>query len=313
MLGLICVDIEGVSGLGNSGMLEDGVSDEAKRLATDDVLAAIRGIREAKSGVTVDVFDAHGMGGNLLEVELAEHCTLLGGGWMTTLRQRVNDGRLANYDFALLLGQHAGGGTLNGFMSHTNSMFVASRWNGMDAGEAPQLSWLLGHFGVPVGLVSGDSAVCREVESVLAAVPTVAVKTCGVHRGIAECVPPKTAHAAIETASAEAVELAPAPQTLFTPVLLEISFFFEHMADMAAEFPGYVRTGPMTVSYEAPGVLSAWHAYNASRVISDAGGKAELLRNLASVEAAIKRYREMVAGLNAQWLEGTLPLPTISR
>jgi D-amino peptidase len=312
---LICVDVEGISGIGDHRMLASGVRNEGKKLATDDLLAAIRGIRRASPEAAIDVFDAHGQGGNLLEDDVSEACTLLGGGWMTTLKSRVLDGSIAEYDVALLLGQHAAGGTVNGFMSHTNSMFVASRWNGMDAGEAPQLAWLLGHFEVPVGVVVGDEAVCREVDASLDGVATVVVKKAGANRGIADCIPLESAHAAIEEASALAVSQCSGltPQRLTTPVSLEIAYFFEQMADMAEQFPGFSRIGPRAVGFTAPDVLDAWHAYNTSRVISDAGGKAKLLSELASIEAAVERYHEVVADLNTQWLEGDLPFPAVSR
>jgi len=312
---LICVDVEGISGIGDHRMLDGGVTDEGKKLATEDVLAAIGGIRRVSPKAVIDVFDAHGQGANLLEEEISDSCRVLGGGWMTTLRSRVTDGSIAEYDVALLLGQHAAGGTVNGFMSHTNSMFIASRWNGMDAGEAPQLAWLLGHFEVPVGVVVGDEAVCREVDASLDGVATVIVKTAGANRGIADCLPLEEAHAAIEESSSVAISQCSGltPQRLTAPVSLEIAYFFEQMADMAEQFPGFSRIGPRAVGFAAPDFLDAWHAYNTSRVISEAGGKAKLLSELASIEAVVERYHEIVADLNTLWLEGELPLPAVVR
>ena len=95
---------------------------------------------------------------------------------MTRFFEMVKSREVAKYDAVLLLGQHAAEGTVDGFMSHTNTGDTALRVNGKDAGEAPQLAWIFGHFNVPVVLVVGDEAVVREVNALLPDIGTVSVK-----------------------------------------------------------------------------------------------------------------------------------------
>lgn len=310
---LICIDVEGVSGISNHTMLDNSVFEETKILVTDDALAAIRGVRKARPDAAIDIFDAHGMGGNLLADELDAECHLLGGGWMTTLRGMVGDGSLAKYDVALLLGQHAAAGTTNGFMSHTNTLFTASKWNGMPAGEAPQLAWLFGEFGLPVGLVVGDAAVGREVGNLLEDVDTVVVKEVGANRGLADCIPTDQAHDAIEQACCRAVESHASlrPQKLSVPVDLQILYSTTRMADMASEFPRFERADDQSVRYQAETFQEGWEAYNTSRTISEAGAKADLLADLAKLEVVVTQYKEAVAELVRVWLEAEPPFPPV--
>jgi len=174
---LLWSDMEGPSGIDDHEMFADAAMYEtARSYATQDVNAAIRGIRKADAQATIDIFDGHGMGDNLLQEELESGCNFLGGGWMTRFYEMVKSREVEKYDAVLLLGQHAAEGTVDGFMSHTNTGETALRVNGKNAGEAPQLAWLFGHFNVPVLLVVGDDAVVREANALLLGIATVSVK-----------------------------------------------------------------------------------------------------------------------------------------
>jgi D-amino peptidase len=176
---LLWSDMEGPSGIDDHEMFADAARYKtARSYATQDVNAAVRGVRRAEARAEIDVFDGHGMGDNLLEEELESGCNLLGGGWMTRFHEMVKSREVAKYDAVLLLGQHAAEGTVDGFMSHTNTGDTALRVNGKDAGEAPQLAWLFGHFNVPVVLVVGDDAVVREAKALLPGIATVAESNC---------------------------------------------------------------------------------------------------------------------------------------
>jgi len=130
--------MEGPSGVDEHEMFADlVVYKTARGYATQDVNAAIRGIREADAQAKIDIFDGHGMGNNLLTEELESGCNLLGGGWMTRFYEMVKSREVAKYDAVLLLGQHAAEGTVDGFMSHTNTGDTALRVNGRDAEKPP--------------------------------------------------------------------------------------------------------------------------------------------------------------------------------
>ena len=262
--------MEGPSGIDDHGMFADAASYRtARSYATQDVNAAIRGIRKADSQATIDIFDGHGMGDNLLQEELESGCNLLGGGWMTRFYEMVKSREAAKYDAVLLLGQHAAEGTVDGFMSHTNTGDTALRVNGKDAGEAPQLAWLFGHFNVPVVLLVGDDAVVREANALLPGIATVSVKK-ALTRERAKCIPTEIAHKLIYEASCNVIHNVKTfqPQRISPPVRIDILYSEKQMASTAARFPRTERTGENEVTYIADDYLEGWFAYNTCRVVS---------------------------------------------
>lgn len=267
---LIWSDMEGPSGVDSREMFANpALYTAAKSYATQDVNAAIRGIRKADAQAKIDIFDGHGMGGNLLEEELESSCSLLGGGWMTRFFKMVKSKEAAAYDAVLLLGQHAAEGTVDGFMSHTNTGDTALRVNGKDAGEAPQLAWLFGHFNVPVVLVVGDEAVVREANALLPGIETVSVKR-AITRSRAACIPLEEAHRLVEEASCKAIRNLEMfkPHRVSSPVRIDILYSEKQMASIAARFPRTERTGERKVTYNADDYLEGWLAYNTCRVVS---------------------------------------------
>jgi len=262
--------MEGPSGIDDHEMFADATSYKtAKSYATQDVNAAIQGIRKADAQAKIDIFDGHGMGDNLLKEELESGCNLLGGGWMTRFYEMVKSREVAKYDAVLLLGQHAAEGTVDGFMSHTNTGDTALRVNGKDAGEAPQLAWLFGHFNVPVVLLVGDDAVIREANALLPGIETVSVKK-AITRDKAKSIPSEAAHKLIYEASCKAMRNLEAftPQRVASPVRIDILYSEKQMASTAARFPRTERTGENKVTYIADDYLEGWLAYNTCRVVS---------------------------------------------
>ena len=262
--------MEGPSGIDDHEMFADAVSYKtAKSCATQDVNAAVQGIRNADAQAKIDIFDGHGMGDNLLKEELESGCNLLGGGWMTRFYEMIKSREVAKYDTVLLLGQHAAEGTVDGFMSHTNTGDTALRVNGKDAGEAPQLAWLFGHFNVPVVLLVGDDAVVREANALLPGIETVSVKK-AITRDKAKSIPSEAAHRLIYEASCKAICNLEAftPQRVASPVRIDILYSEKQMASTAAQFPRTERTGENKVTYIADDYLEGWLAYNTCRVVS---------------------------------------------
>jgi D-amino peptidase len=292
---LLWSDMEGPSGVDDQEMFADAAMYKTARShATQDVNAAIRGIRQADARAQIDIFDGHGMGDNLLTEELESGCHFLGGGWMTRFYEMVKSLEVATYDAVLLLGQHAAEGTADGFMSHTNTGDTALRVNGKDAGEAPQLAWLFGHFNVPVLLVVGDDAVGREAKALLPGIATVSVKK-AFARDKAKSIPIEAAHELICGASCKAIGNLEAfrPQRVSLPVRIGVLYSEKQMASTAARFPRMERTGENEVSYVADDYLEGWLAYNTCRVVSRMHILEELLMFLAkALTDDIQQVRE---------------------
>ena len=96
----------------------------------------------------------------------------------------------------MLVGYHAMAHTPDGVLCHTQSSRADSRYwyNDREFGEIGQEAMVFGHFDIPIVLVTGDEAACREAREFLGErVVTVAVKK-GYNRESCLMVPPARAH-----------------------------------------------------------------------------------------------------------------------
>lgn len=261
---LIWCDIEGISGIDDP---ETGFTDENyKHLATAEINAAIKGLK--KGGVKkVDIFDGHGMGGNLIIDDLDDIADYLGGGWMYTLADLIRTEKLKDYDALVLIGLHAQEGTKDGFIAHTNSGFTALRINEKPVGEIHQAIWLLGYFGVPTLLVSGDEAAIRETEHFFPEIATVSVKKKEEDKFV--CFPLEDIYTQLEEkTSVKIMNLKNIKlHSLTGPIDVEILYSFAKSADDMIIFPGYEKKDERTVIYKANDYLEAFWAYHGFRVV----------------------------------------------
>jgi len=80
---LICANVESASGVGRDEMLGDERFPQVQECITGDVNACVQGIGHIEPDAAIDLFDAHGKGGNVLETKLEQGVRLLGGGGLT--------------------------------------------------------------------------------------------------------------------------------------------------------------------------------------------------------------------------------------
>ncbi len=259
---MIWVDAEGISGITSWEQVLAGRSryEEGRRLITMEVNAAVRGAKLAGAREIV-VVDCHGAGGehsfrNLIPELLetgAEY--ILGAAW-TTYTKPLEQG----FEAAIFLGFHAKAGTPDGVLSHT----VSESWlnfylNGEPTGEIAICAGVCGHFGVPVLLVTGDAATCREAKATLGeAVKTVPVKE-GLSRFAARCLPPQEAWRRIEMAVAEIVQYPPSvpPFQPPTPTTLRVEFTVPDQVRNYLE-NGVRQVDERTVEVTAENFYAAW-------------------------------------------------------
>jgi D-amino peptidase len=228
----IMTDMECVSGI----TMEDNLNassphyQDTRAGLTGDVNAAVEGC--FRGGATaVVVKDAHGLPGNLILDDLDPRVQLVPAdpaNW---------SGLDASVDATLMLGQHAKAGTMNAFLDHTQSSasifdFTA---NGTSLGEMGQWALMAGHFNVPVIMLAGDDAACREAAALLPRIRTVSVGTAGGRLHMAAR--PRSA-VRPEITAAVAAALAdragwPAPYKLKTPLTVRVTFHRTDMADRA--------------------------------------------------------------------------------
>jgi D-amino peptidase len=180
-------DMEGASGLftrDQAWYWEPGVGPETaeagRRLLMADVDAASAAALAAGADEVI-VCDTHHGGGNIRpEAMLPDPRITYHGRSTATLAdgtRRVFPGLDETVDGFLLLGHHAKAGTPDAFLPHTNSLAWADyRINGRSVGEIGIEACYAGHWGVPLVLVQGDEAGCREAAAQFPDVLTAPVK-----------------------------------------------------------------------------------------------------------------------------------------
>ena len=264
---LIMSDMEGVSGIvvweqvnGGAAMFEEG-----RHLYTEEINAAVRGAKAA-GATEIVVVDCHGAGqgwtfNSLIPDKIHPDCEWVAHhGW-----GRYEDMWEDGCDACLLIGMHARNGTPDGVLCHTiSSVQYRNLWFNDDlVGETGVNAALNGAYGVPIALVTGDAAVCREARELLGDdLPTVAVKQ-GLSRYSARQLPPVRARQLIEDAARDALTdltgVKPYVPDVPTTIKIELS-----SVDKLAEFKGRQGveiTGPVTVESRAKDWLTAWNQF----------------------------------------------------
>jgi D-amino peptidase len=203
-------DMEGVSGIvvwdqvtGGSPMYEEG-----RKLYTEEINAAVRGAKRAGAEEIV-VVDCHGAGdgwtfNSLIPELLDSDCEWVAHHPWSRYTEMFETG----CDACLLIGMHARNNTADGVLCHTISTVKwYNLWFNDDiVGEVGINAALCGHYGVPIALVTGDEAVCRESQSLMGdGLTTVAVKR-GLSRYSARQIPPVRARQMIEDGAYRALQ-----------------------------------------------------------------------------------------------------------
>jgi D-amino peptidase len=103
------------------------------------------------------------------------------------------------FDGVVLLGYHAMKGTADGVLNHTRSSMTEMRYwyNERESGEIAQTALLAGHLGIPVIMVTGDTATCREATRFLGRNVITVVTKRGISREAAELYPLQETRTAI--------------------------------------------------------------------------------------------------------------------
>src|SRR5512132_2344649 len=194
--------MEGVGGIVKGDQTNAGrpMFEEGRKLYTEEINAAVRGAKAA-GATEIVVMDCHGAGegytfNSLIPELLDPACEYVVQQEWTEYTAFLESG----CDAALFVGMHAMAGTADGVLSHTVSgqAWRSLSFNGTLVGETGINAALCGHWGVPVLLVTGDRAVCKEGRELLGdGLTTVEVKE-GLGRFSARMKTPQEARMLIE-------------------------------------------------------------------------------------------------------------------
>jgi D-amino peptidase len=262
----ISVDMEGIWGIVHGDQTTPGTPDYAAgcALMVADVNAAVEGALAA-GATEVVVNDSHGSMRNIDPARLDPRAVLISG---TPKPLSMMQGIDASFAACLFIGYHAKAGTENAILDHTISGSVVRgiKVNGVEMPELGLNAALAGYYGVPVVLVSGDTAVCRQTEEVLGkAVVTVAVKE-AYGRLAAKLVPMVEAREKIRQGVKEALgKLAGAkPYKLAAPYNFELATHVSAQADMGAMLlPSVKRPDARTLTFTANDFIEGFRTLRA--------------------------------------------------
>ena len=262
---LIMSDMEGVSGIVKWSQVNGGAPmyEEGRRLYTEEINAAVRGAKAA-GAVEIVAVDCHGAGGdwtfNSFVPELLDPaCDWVSGHPWSRYTEMFETG----CDVAVMVGMHARSGTPDGVLGHTISTTTWRNlyFNDDVVGEFGINAALCGHYGVPVAVITGDEATCREgrelVGEKLAAV--------GVKRGLgrysARNVPPVRARGMIEEGVREALRRRdwPRPYVPKAPTTITIELSTVDSANQFRDRHGVELPEPLRVVSRGKDWMEAWN------------------------------------------------------
>ena len=261
----ISVDMEGVAGVihwedvGREGM-DYGLF---RKLMTQEANAAIMGALDA-GATTMVVRDSHGSARNILPDQLHSAAELIrdwSGGPLSMM-----EGIDETFDAVIFIGYHARAGTSDAVLKHTMTGTIFDVvLNGKRMPECGINAFIAGNYGVPVVMVSGDSAVCEQAKELFGDVETVAVKE-GIGKA-AKMLHPEKAQALIRKKTARALKRLKdfKPFKLNPPYTMEVTFTEEEIAYRSAWIPGAKRTGERSVSFTSSDFMEVLKFFRLAR------------------------------------------------
>ncbi len=233
-----------------------------RRYYTQEVRAAIDGARQAGVGEIL-VNDSHGPMHNLLFDELPTDVRVIFGNRKPYSMAQSADG---GFGGAFFVGYHGAVGDENAVLCHTYtpSVIYEVRVNDVVCSEATINAGLLGYYGVPLLLITGDRTTVQGAQRQMPWVCGAIVKE-SIGSFAADSLTPAAAQALIRDAARQAIARAQEAQPYrFTPpVTLDVQLVTAAQADLVATIPGFTRTGGRSVRFvhaEFPVVFRAFVA-----------------------------------------------------
>jgi D-amino peptidase len=160
----------------------------------------------------------------------------------------------ANSSFggAFFVGYHGGAGEADAVLCHsyTPSVVYDVRVNGIRCSEAVFNAGLLGYFGVPLLLVTGDRTTVAGVRALMPWVRGVVVKESIGNFAAASMAPAAAQRAIREGARAALAGVSQAQAYRFEPPIeLDVDVVKTEQADLVETIPGFRRTGARSVRF----------------------------------------------------------------
>ncbi len=219
-----------------------------RRYYTQEVAGAIDGAR-AGGAAAVLVNDSHGAMRNLLLDELPADVRVIFGSRKPFSMVQDADG---GFGGAFFIGYHGAAGDADAVLCHTYtpSIIYDVRVNGVRCSEATLNAGLLGFYGVPLLLATGDRTAVEGIVEQMPWVRGVVVKE-SIGNFAADSMMPAAAQRAIrrEAEAAVAGAAAARPFRFEPPIALDVQFVTPAQAHLVATIPNFERTGSRSVRF----------------------------------------------------------------
>jgi D-amino peptidase len=262
----ISADMEGTAAVASWAQVDPSNAGEYpyyRRLMSLEVRAAIDGARAAGAS-DVLINDSHERMRNVIWDELPPDVRMIYGNRKPF---SMSEGIDASFGAAFFTGYHAAVGTRDGVLDHTytSETLYETRVNGKACSEAMLNAAVLGTYGVPVVLITGDRATIEQTTREMPWITGVVVKE-SIGRFATNSVSPQRARELIFEGARTAIgRLGDAkPYVFTTPIALELDFVSTQNADFAELIPGFDRIGGRTVRFVHEDYRTLFRAYVAA-------------------------------------------------
>ncbi len=261
----VSVDMEGVAGLIHWDETGSGGPDYQlfRTIMTGEANAAVAGAFEA-GATEVVVRDAHDSARNILPDQIDPRARLIRE-WNGPLS--MMEGIDRTFDAVVFVGYHARVGTPNAVLKHTMSLSLFDViLNGVRMPEGGWNAAIAGYFDVPVIFLSGDTAICKQIQEIIGPIETAAVKE-GMGPA-ASMIHPSKAREMIQNGVRTALKNLKAykPYKPSSPYKLEIVFVDENQARRASYIPGADRTGERSVAFTSADFMDIVKYFRLARI-----------------------------------------------
>jgi D-amino peptidase len=251
-------DMEGVSGIFDSDLqclpYKSPRWEESHKLLTGEVNAAVDGLL-AGGAMDVVVWDGHDSSQTLSVLDIHPKARLLAGVPISPTLELD-----PSYSAVIFIGQHAMAGARNAILGHSySSLGVQNMWvNGKLIGEIGARVMLAGYFGIPVIMLSGDSAACEELRDYVPRAECAAVKS-GVSRTAGFMLSHEAACALIREKAQRAMERLGEFQPYRTSGPVEVKVEFTTRGEEAFRpREGVERLNERTWAFRGKDIVDAW-------------------------------------------------------
>ena len=254
-------DMEGVAGIYDSELqvepFQSSRWEESRKLLTGEVNAAVEGLLAGGASEVV-VWDGHDSGRSLSVLDIHPKARLLTGRPISRTLELD-----APYCAVVFIGQHAMAGAEKGILSHSyDSRGIQNMWvNGKLTGEIGGRVLLAGAMSIPVIMLSGDTAACKEIHDLVPEAECAEVKS-GVSRTAGYMLSHPVACALIREKAQRAMQRLAEFRPYKIPGPVEVRVEFTTAAGRVYETrEGVERVNERTWAFRGKDIMDAWLKY----------------------------------------------------